>query len=235
MKIQESKEKLKKDGYTSFNLKDFNKEFYDLLLPFKCNEDINLKKLFKGLRADCYNKSIKKDTYDSFEEAEAEKNEIVNLYMKTNSTSNMFDQIYYQYHFSQIFEQVMHRVYEENNNIINNIINVVKHYFDLNEYLNLKHITYFTYYDNDCFLANHSDGIQKDRVCAILIYLNEPYDVEDGGCLILDGKEIVVPKFGNVAIIDLENFDVPHQVTKVTGGFGRYAIVSFISKQPKPI
>ena len=33
MNIQEAKEKLKKDGYTSFELKSFDEEFYNFLLP----------------------------------------------------------------------------------------------------------------------------------------------------------------------------------------------------------
>ena len=44
MNIQEAKEKLKKDGYTSFELKDFDEEFYNLLLPLKCNEEKKFKR-----------------------------------------------------------------------------------------------------------------------------------------------------------------------------------------------
>ena len=85
-----------------------------------------------------------------------------------------------------------------------------------------------TYYDKDCYLENHSDGTGTGRICALLIYLNETYDENDGGVLILNNKEKVSPIFGNVAIIDLQTFDIPHMVTKVTGGIGRYAILSFM-------
>ena len=34
-----------------------------------------------------------------------------------------------------------------------------------------------TYYDNGCKLQNHSDGTGTGRVCALLIYLNETYNI----------------------------------------------------------
>jgi len=33
-----------------------------------------------------------------------------------------------------------------------------------------------------------------------------------------------------VAIIDLQSFDIEHEVTEVTGGLGRYAVLSFVKK-----
>ena len=39
-------------GYTQFNLKDFNEEYYNELLPLKCNEINNLKHLMTGIRLD---------------------------------------------------------------------------------------------------------------------------------------------------------------------------------------
>ena len=89
----------------------------------------------------------------------------------------------------------------------------------------------FTYYTTGCFLQNHSDGTGTGRICAILIYLNETYDEKDGGLLILDNKETINPEFGKIAIIDLNSFDIPHMVTKVTGGIGRYAILSFVKRK----
>jgi hypothetical protein len=62
----------------------------------------------------------------------------------------------------------------------------------------------------------------------MLIYLNEDYDAQDGGYLVLNNTEKVIPTFGRVAIIDLQTFDIPHMVTKVTGGIGRYALLSFV-------
>ena len=81
MNIQEAKEKLKKDGYTSFELKEFDEEFYNFLLPLKCNEENNLKSQYTHLRAnggfhlengveDTSKDKIKlQDKFESFEEA----------------------------------------------------------------------------------------------------------------------------------------------------------------------
>jgi len=89
----------------------------------------------------------------------------------------------------------------------------------------------FTYYDKGCYLNNHSDGTGTGRICAILIYLNENYDVNNGGILVLNNADNVVPEIGNVAIIDLQSFDIPHMVTEVTDGIGRYAFLSFVKRK----
>ena len=88
-----------------------------------------------------------------------------------------------------------------------------------------------TYYNDGCVLKNHSDGTGTGRICALLIYLNEEYDENDGGILILNNEEKVIPTFGKVAIIDLQSFDTPHMVTKVTGGLGRFALLTFVKKK----
>jgi hypothetical protein len=41
------------------------------------------------------------------------------------------------------------------------------------------------------------------------------------------GDGYVVPEFGQCALMDLSKHDINHGVTKVTGGPGRYAILSF--------
>ena len=64
-----------------------------------------------------------------------------------------------------------------------------------------------------------------------MIYLNETYDINDGGILKLKNEEEVLPIFGNVAVISLDknNGNPEHEVTKVTGGIGRYSITTFIN------
>jgi hypothetical protein len=231
MTIEESKNLLKTKGYTSFNLKDFNQDYYNKLLPFKCNESNNLKKFLNGLRVDGNGLSLQKDNYNSFEEAEAEKNKIVESFLlNKNKNSANFAQIYYQNHFSKIFEKVTGEVLSDSaDNYCNHMINeIVKYYFDLDKSIRLYNLTSATYYDVECVLGKHSDGTGTGRICAVLIYLNEEYDTNDGGLLILDEDYIVVPLFGNIAIIDLQTFDIKHEVTKVTGGLGRFALLSFV-------
>ena len=229
MTIEESKNLLKVKGYTSFNLKDFNQEYYDFLLPFKCNETNNLKKEIKGLRADYPGCNFNKDRYNTFEEAEADKNEIIKKL--TESAEGHFSQIYYQTSFNPIFEKFT-KVDSGNNPMYNNIIsNITKHFFDLDESIELGAPTNITYYDKECMLASHSDGTGTGRICAMLIYLNETYDYNDGGILVLGNEYKVLPVFGNVAIIDLQSFDISHEVTKVTAGLGRFALLSFVKRK----
>ena len=40
---------------------------------------------------------------------------------------------------------------------------------------------------------------------------------------------IIVPELGNIAIIDLDRFDIAHEVTEVIGDLNRYTALSFIS------
>ena len=86
-----------------------------------------------------------------------------------------------------------------------------------------------TYYDEGCLFKPHHDGA-TENLCSMIIYLNKDYDESNGGLLVLnDGY--VVPEFGQCALMDLSTHDIRHGVTKVTGGPGRYAILSF----PKPV
>lgn len=222
MTIEESKIFLKQKGYTSFNLKDFNFDYYNLLLPFKCNETHNLKEHIKGLRADCPGLNIQK-SYNSFQEAEFEKNSIGLI------DTSAFAQMYYQQHIAPVFENVMRK--SNNSNVFYEKIvpDIIRYYFDIDKSIELiSASTYLTYYDKGCLLNNHSDGTGTGRICALLIYLNEDYNKDDGGILILENEYDVLPIFGNVAIIDLQSYDILHAVSKVTGGIGRYAILSFV-------
>ena len=225
MTIQESKEKLKKEGYTYFNLKNFDEELYNKLIPFKCNDTKNLKKYMSSLRADSVyevksnvnNKIQVRNDFDSFESANEKKNEIL-------SKNHKMAQIWFYGSFNAILESLQINI-KEYQDLLKKITDF---YFDFDESQQYSIPIDVTYYDNGCELGNHSDGTGSGRVCAILIYLNETYDETDGGILVLNNNENILPIFGNVAIIDLQSFDIPHQVTKVTGGMGRYALLSFV-------
>jgi hypothetical protein len=238
----EAKEKQKKDGYTWLELSEFNPEFYNFLLPFKCNEENNLKEKITSLRCDAKKDeyelddngevisykttlSVKiADNFGTFKKASEKKEELIDTFKK--DTDIFCFQTWYYNDLNIVIHNQKFPEYKEY------IENLVKYYFNFEE---TQEFSLFsptvTYYDLDCELKNHSDGTGTGRVCAILIYLNEEYDAQDGGCLILDTKEIVVPKFGRVAVIDLQTFDIQHMVTKVTGGIGRYAILSFVKRK----
>lgn len=230
MTIVEAKEKLKKEGYTSFNLKDFNEEFYNFLLHIKCNEEKNLKSKMNMLRMDMksqrhLNSNSKQiqltKAFDSYELA----NNYAELTIKDcyeNNELSKFGQYWYYNDLSTILISDEVKTYNDG------IFNIISYLFDVNVSQLNTHTSQSTYYPKDCFLTNHSDGTGTGRICALLIYLNEEYDENDGGILILDNKEKVIPTFGKVAIIDLQTFDIKHQVTKVTGGLGRFALISFV-------
>jgi hypothetical protein len=225
MTIQESKEKLKKEGYTYFNLKNFDEELYNQLMPFKCNDIENLKKYMSSLRADSVhdgksninNKIQLRNDFDSFEIANEKKNEVL-------SKNQKIAQIWFYGSFNFILQSLQIDI-GEYEKLLKKITDF---YFDFDESQQYSTPIDVTYYDNGCELGNHSDGSGTGRVCAILIYLNETYDESDGGILVLNNNEKILPIFGNVAIIDLQTFDIPHMVTKVVGGIGRYALLSFI-------
>ena len=52
MNIDQLKSDLTTQGYTHFNIKDFNEEYYNQLLELKCTETQNLKHLMTGVRVD---------------------------------------------------------------------------------------------------------------------------------------------------------------------------------------
>jgi len=247
MNIQEAKEKLKKDGYTSFELKEFDEEFYNFLLHLKCNEEKNLKNYYTHLRGDGgfhleeYREDTSKDKikiqtdFESFEEASKKKNEIVDM-LKTDSNC-MMSQLWYYCNMSSIIPTDAtnvdrYTIKEPVSKFEKYVYNITKHFFDFEdtqEYCLFAAMS--TYYNEGCMLANHSDGTGTGRICAMLIYLNEEYDENDGGILILDNEEKVIPTFGKVAIIDLQSFDIQHQVTEVIGGLGRFALLAFVKKK----
>jgi Rps23 Pro-64 3,4-dihydroxylase Tpa1-like proline 4-hydroxylase len=82
-----------------------------------------------------------------------------------------------------------------------------------------------TYYNNKCKFTPHVDEYAV-KLCSILVYLNENYDKNNGGLLLLNDEE-VIPTFGKCAIMDLSTHHIKHGVSEVIGGIGRYAILSF--------
>jgi Rps23 Pro-64 3,4-dihydroxylase Tpa1-like proline 4-hydroxylase len=230
MTIEQAKDKLKKEGYTYFQLSEFDSEFYNWLSAFKNIKQNQLKERFTFLRADVREKSGKSyiglnTDFGSFDKAKEKKDEIFSL---VNSDMGFYINQIWHFTDTNVFLEIAKLDIKTYKNYVKKII---KHFFDIDESQEYDFTNMSTLYDDKCLLTNHSDGIQKNRICAILIYLNENYDEKDGGCLVLNNTEKVIPEFGNIAIIDLQSFDVPHMVTEVIGGPGRYTILSFINKK----
>lgn len=219
MNIIEAKEKLKKDGYCSFNILDFNNELFEIIKKFECNNLQSEKESTTWVRADfskeCGKENINKD-FKTFDAANIIKNEMI--------SELKHDDIFqiWLYGFPDKDVVGLRKIYTE----------LTKYFYDLSDDIDLNLDISISLYNNGCFLNDHIDGKSPVKnYASILIYLNKDWNSEDGGNLILKGddkKEYkVVPEFGTVAIIDLQNFDIWHQVEEVKNNKDRFAIVCF--------
>lgn len=107
---------------------------------------------------------------------------------------------------------------------------VEKYYSDkLRETGNLFGNTNLQFYDEGCEIKLHDDGRQEDRLCVFLYFLNDNWNEENGGHLILhtkDGDSIKVnPVFPNFVVLDTD-VNLFHEVELVKKET-KYNIVSF--------
>ena len=235
MTLLEAKKSLSLNGYCDFDLKDFNEDFYNLFLSIKYEEsDTNYLDEFTVVRFDMHDDTTdthiqSRDVFNNFKEANTKKLEIL----------NSFDKEY----MAQLWLQSQATPYADNNAFPNVYYRILEYFYGKNEET-VNCGLQWTCYSEDCFLKDHNDG-QGDtyqNTCAILIYLNEEWEEEWGGNLILrntkntNDKNIsykVVPKFGKVAIIDLETFDTSHAVETVIGNHNRCTLLAFATAKEK--
>jgi GDP-L-fucose synthase len=90
-------------------------------------------------------------------------------------------------------------------------------------------------YTEGCFIEEHIDGRDSDRMAGFLFYLNKDYDKDNGGLLkVIDPNTNetidIVPEFGQAICIDYINNEISHEVTPVKSG-KRLAICAFIHKK----
>ena len=237
MTLIEAKESLKLNGYCDFELKDFNKDYYNLFEKIKYKkEDVKYLNNFKMIRFDYHNEST--DThvnsskqFDSFANANIEKNELFKKYDYENMAQLWIQSLNSPKDFiDEKFDEVYYNILE---------------YFYNKTKLDVTMAPQWTCYSEGCFLKDHNDGQGEEyqNTCAILIYLNEEWDENWGGNLILRNNKTtndgivahkVMPTFGKVAIIDLEIFDTSHAVEDIIGDHNRCTLLSFAtSKTPK--
>jgi Rps23 Pro-64 3,4-dihydroxylase Tpa1-like proline 4-hydroxylase len=101
--------------------------------------------------------------------------------------------------------------------------------------INYKESPQFTLYEDGHFIAEHNDGKNIDRVCALIIYLSYDEDYNDGGGeLIVTGNSgkiyTIKPTFGTFSLLDFTKNNLKHSVSEVKNGFKRYAFISFFNK-----
>lgn len=214
--LKDTKDRLKKNGYVVFNLKDFVEfeSYYNELLDLKCTENNNLKEKMTGLRFNSISQHIREQLeFKSFTEAYKTGESLFEKLEKKEE--NVFQYWYFSCNgeLTDKFKPIIQGLSKE-------FYDLEKEELDL--YLSC------TYYPKNCILKTHTDGYSNNRICAILIYLNENYNKDWGGNLIV-GNDIVVPEYGNVVILNFDNSNIQHGVTMVTDGPGRYAHLSFVS------
>jgi hypothetical protein len=87
------------------------------------------------------------------------------------------------------------------------------------------------FYNKGCEIKLHDDGQPTNRICVFLYFLNNEWDDDNGGHLILhdlNGNDIVVnPVFPNFVVLDSDK-NLFHELEKVKKGI-KYNIVSFYS------
>jgi Rps23 Pro-64 3,4-dihydroxylase Tpa1-like proline 4-hydroxylase len=223
--MESVKQQLNEQGYTYFNMNDYDMFSEDLKYYSKyiCNESKNLKSSIKSIRIDGIARNefksefndgkiqLNKD-YKSWEEAKVAMDEIT-----SKMDMSKCSQKWYFFHNPDInddFKKLSNKI--------------VKELYAIDS--ELSHNSSITYYEPGCFLKKHKDGYVGGRLCVVLIYLNDTdYKTEWGGNLVFNDTDTITPLFGNVAVLDFTKHNAYHEVNEVIDGYGRYAFLCFVS------
>lgn len=215
----EAKEHLHKKGYCSFNIGELDLELLNIISKYECNKTKSERENMIFLRGD-FSDSSKENSintnFKTFEKADKIKDEKLSLLKKEDIV-----QIWLYGHPKEGNDS-LRKLYTE----------LTKYFYDIDESVDLNLDISISLYNKGCFLNDHIDGKSPVKnYASILVYLNKDWKEEDGGNLILRGDDgidyKVVPEFGTVAIIDLQNFDIYHQVEEVVNDVERYTIICF--------
>jgi len=166
-------------------------------------------------------------------------------YLKRDNDLNIIDYVYqkaHQYQLKKIEECSFYPTWifgtsmdSEINGRINNEVlrefqkNFVKKYYPEKTFNKLNTSNRLQFYDEGCEIKLHDDGQPANRICVFLYFLNDEWDDNNGGHLILhdsNGSDIVVnPIFPNFVVLDSDK-NLFHELEKVKKGI-KYNIVSF--------
>jgi Rps23 Pro-64 3,4-dihydroxylase Tpa1-like proline 4-hydroxylase len=215
----EAKEHLHNKGYCSFNIADLNFELFDIVNQYKCDSTISQRENMIFLRGDFSEVSGESNintNYKSFEKANEIKNEKLSLLKKEDIVQ------LWLYGHPKNEMKPLRVLFTE----------LTKYFYDIDDNVDLNLDISISLYNEGCFLNDHIDGKSPVKnYASMLIYLNKDWKDKNGGNLILRGDDNidykVVPEFGTVAIIDLQNFDIYHQVEEVKNNAERYTIICF--------
>lgn len=215
----EAKKQLHEKGYCSFNISDLSEELFNIVNEYKCDDISSQKENMTFLRAD-FSEASKESgintNFNSFDEANKIKDEKLS-YLKKEDIIQIW-----LYGHPIDNSKSLRKLYTE----------LTKYFYDIDDSVDLNLDISISLYNKGCFLNDHIDGKSPVKnYASMLVYLNKNWKAEDGGNLILRGDDginyEVVPEFGTVAIIDLQNFDIYHQVEQVVNDVDRYTIICF--------
>ena len=90
-----------------------------------------------------------------------------------------------------------------------------------------------TMFNKMCYINPHYDGLNNNKLCNILIYLNDDYKNGYGGELIIKNESSlndyikIIPELGRIVVIDFSKANPNHEVTEVLDDkFKRCALIS---------
>lgn len=250
------KEKLQNEGFLTFNIKDIDETLYTELYD-NFNKDISFNKI-KRLRydsgfsidnIDCsvddYFNNLKnkfilhKDSsinYYSVSNKDIRvslnirgeyeslckwKHELDNINSNTKSQSWFFTSPYTDFKVNKTVQNVYKKILSEL-------------YFDYlnNDYYSEPNLGFdLSLYTAGDFIETHNDGIDPNRLCVILIYLNDDYQEGFGGEIVVENNTIIPPIFGQVCILDFTHNNPTHSVNMVIDtNFKRFAYIRFFYK-----
>lgn len=252
------KQKLLNDGFLSVNLKDIDQNLYNELynnfnklnklssinrLRYDCTIDYDPKKFYfedycKKLKDEFNissdstfnqypaNKNKIKLAFNlggEYEYLSKCKNEINNLKGNHKAQSWLFSSPDPHLPVNSIIIEIYKKI----------IGNLYPEYVNENLYLENRLDSFdLTLYEKNDFIESHNDGIDPQRLCVILIYLNDDYQEGFGGELIIENHIKVTPIFGNIAILDFTTNNPIHSVNHVLDDeFKRLAFIKFFYKE----
>ena len=222
------KQQLKEKGYTYFNMKDYDMFSEDLehYSKYICNESKNLKNQVTGVRIDA---TIKNEFKSEFNNKSLQ---LIHSYPNWEEAKAAMDEFSFKMDLSQSDAFIQKWYWAEINNLNTDLKKladkIVKVLYDIDD--EFSHSASVTYYEPGCFLKKHQDGYVNDRICVVLIYLNDSdYKSEWGGNLVFNDNDTIAPLFGNVAVLDFTKHNAYHEVKEVVDGYGRYAFLTFVS------
>lgn len=230
-------EKFKKDGYVYDSLENYT-DFFDFKKILKIKNFIDSKDVKRHSQYDYWFK------YNNLSYAEKIVYDDLLIRDTHLETADFIYEMAHKYQIKKIQECKFYPTWvfgtskdiEINSTIRNGDItefetNFVKKYYSQYSDKNFEENLNLQFYNEGCEIKLHDDGKPEKRICVFLFFLNDEWEEENGGNLILhtlDGNSIKIkPTFPNFVVLDSDK-NLLHEVELVKKGI-KYNLVSFFS------